>query len=121
MKYEIIKSTQTMRIAHKIPLGPYSAILVTESPFGNCQMFTIGLAYKMATKTIKLTPLFKAIKEIVNGKSLMLIDIEAKHVEAMKTVLKPFTKTFKTTPYLNTNHSNMVICHVYLNDKYKNL
>lgn len=120
-QYEYKLHSEPIRCAHSLKIAGYSNILVTESPFGNCQLFTVGKVHYVTKGNVDVRKLMKVIKKIVDGKKLMLLDINDRNLIDIKKFFEPFIEKFSIKPYRNTNGSKMFTCHVYLNKAYEDL
>ena len=84
-----------------------SLILVHESPFENCQTFTIGMAYKLSyLEKEEVVELFKIIYQTV-GKSQFMIDLEDEYNELVLESIKSIIKEKYSIKYKSTNDSHM--------------
>lgn len=92
-------------------------IRISESPFGNCQTFTIAIAYKLrCLSNREITNLFKEIFSKLNKKQLV-IDLKDEYNELTLKALKHITKNVITIPYISTNDSHMNLNIIQLDIK----
>lgn len=83
------------------------------SPFGNCQNFTIPNFYQLLKLSSNnevekqgVLEFLKFIKSIVR-KKLLIVDVKSNYEEEMNLIFKNMIKD--KFPYLSSNHSNMII------------
>lgn len=79
------------------------------SPFGNCQMFSLGNAKSLTIKDPeKAKKYIEYIKSTIE-KKLCMLDLNAECTEKVLAIFKPFINEdfTKVTPYVNGNDSPM--------------
>ena len=98
-----------------------SLILVYESPFANCQTFTIGLAYKLSyLKKEEVVELFKIIYEKISRKQFV-IDLKDEFNESVLESIESVIKEKYSIKYKSTNGSHMNLNIIQLDtDKLEN-
>lgn len=118
-KFKIVKVFDEFpRIIHfSIPnSGISSTIHVYESPFKNCQTFTIGGANRLdlySKENMKL--LFKEIVGIL-GRTQLVIDTNDECTEDILSKLNDIAYNIQSMPYKSTNDSNMTLSLIQLKD-----
>jgi hypothetical protein len=82
-------------------------VMISESPLGNCQTFTIARAYKLDDLNQKeIIYLFiKIYKKL--GRPQMIIDLKDECNKSILKALECITKAIYTTPYISTNGNHM--------------
>lgn len=96
-------------------------IFVSQSPFYNCQMSTIGRGYTMTMYKNKecIIEVLKKIRTLM-CKNMFLLDIKQKYVDKFKEMYEPFCSRITITPYTSTNDSEMNLVQIVLDvDKLK--
>ena len=98
-----------------------SSIFVYESPFANCQTFTISMAYKLSyLEKEEVVELFEIIYEKI-GRKQFIIDLKDEHNESALKSIEPIIKEKYSIKYKSTNGSHMNLNIVQLDkDKLKN-
>lgn len=118
-KFKIVKVFDEFpRIIHfSIPSSDGdSTIHVYESPFKNCQTFTIGGANRLdlySKENMKL--LFKEIVGIL-GRTQLVIDTNDECTEDILSKLNDIAYNIQSMPYKSTNDSNMTLSLIQLKD-----
>ena len=109
--YEFPKMIQVIMIN-----APFSSSMqLYESPFGNCQTFTIGNAFKLKDYSKKdIVELFKLIYDKF-GRQQVLIDLEEKHNEETLKAIEHIIINKYSIPYISTNDSHMNLNLIQLN------
>jgi len=82
-------------------------IQLYESPFGNCQTFTIGSAFKL--KNCNKEEIIELFKLIYNkfGRQQVLIDLKEEHNEETLKAIEHIIINKYSTRYVSTNGSHM--------------
>lgn len=84
-------------------------IRLMESPFNNCQSFSIARAYKLCElSTEEIIVLFKMIYQNFKRQQLV-IDLKDENYEETLELLKCITKNKYSMPYISTNESSMIM------------
>ena len=98
-----------------------SSIGVHESPFSNCQTFTIGRAYKLSYfKNEEIIELFQIIYEKISRRQF-IIDLKDEHNESTLKSIESIIKEKYSIKYKSTNGSHMNLNIIQLDtDKLKN-
>ena len=98
-----------------------SLILVHESPFANCQTFTIGMAYKLSyLKKEEVVKLFEIIYEKI-GRKQFVIDLKDEYNESVLESIGLIMKEKYSIKYKSTNGSHMNLNIIQLDtDKLEN-
>ena len=98
-----------------------SSIFVYESPFANCQTFTIGMAYKLSyLKKEEVVELFEIIYEKI-GRKQFVIDLKDEYNELVLESMELIMKEKYSIKYKSTNGSHMNLNIVQLDtDKLEN-
>ena len=98
-----------------------SSIGVHESPFANCQTFTISMAYKLSyLEKEEVVELFEIIYEKISRRQF-IIDLKDEHNESALKSIEPIIKEKYSIKYKSTNGSHMNLNIVQLDtDKLEN-
>ena len=88
--------------------APFSSgMQLYESPFGNCQTFTIGSAFTLKNcNKEEIIELFKLIYDKF-GRQQVLIDLKEEHNEETLKAIEHIILNKYSTPYVSTNGSHM--------------
>ena len=88
--------------------APFSSNMqLYESPFGNCQTFTIGNAFKLKRyNKEEVIELFKLIYDKF-GRQQVLVDLKEEHNEETLKAIEHIIINKYSTPYVSTNGSHM--------------
>ena len=117
-KFKIVKVFDEFpRIIHfSIPKSDDSTIHVYESPFKNCQTFTIGGANRLDLYSKEdMKSLFKEIVGILNRNQL-IIDTNDECTEDILDKIDDIAYNIQSMPYKSTNDSNMTLSLIQLKD-----
>ena len=94
-----------------------SLLYLYESPFGNCQTFTIGSAYKLSYFNQKdIIELFKTVYEFF-GRHQLIIDVKTEYNEEVIARINHVIKKRYTKKYKSTNKSIMHLNLIQLDTK----
>ena len=109
--YEFPKMIEVMMID-----APFSSSMqLHESPFRNCQTFTIGNAFKLKYyNKEEVIELFKLIYDKFSRQQV-LIDLKEEHNEETLKAIEHIITNKYSTPYVNTNGSHMNLNLIQLN------
>lgn len=96
--------------------APFSSgMQLYESPFGNCQTFTIGNAFKLKHyNKEEVIELFKLIYDKF-GRQQVLIDLKEEHNEETLKAIEHIIVNKYSTRYVSTNGSHMNLNLIQLN------
>lgn len=109
--YEFPKMIEVMMID-----APFSSRMqLYESPFGNCQTFTIGNAFKLKRyNKEEVIELFKLIYDKF-GRQQVFIDLKEEHNEETLKAIEHIIINKYSIPYVSTNGSHMNLNLIQLN------
>ena len=118
-KFKIVKVFDEFpRIIHfSIPNScDNSTIHVYESPFKNCQTFTIGGANRLDLYSKEdMKSLFKKIVDILN-RTQLVIDTNDECTEDILDKINDIAYNIQSMPYKSTNDSSMTLSLIQLKD-----
>ena len=118
-KFKIVKVFDEFpRIIHFSILNSNndSTIHVYESPFKNCQTFTIGGANRLDLYSKEdMKSLFKEIVGILN-RTQLVIDTNDECTEGILDKLNDIAYNIQSMPYKSTNDSSMTLSLIQLKD-----
>jgi len=105
------------RDIYRICNGRKGTLLLSKTPFHNCQLFTIGNGQLFTSSSNEEVKVIMEKISNITTKKLMLLDLKGLvTVNKVKDKLKPYITKFSRKKYISTNGSEMYTCHVYLKD-----
>lgn len=93
----------------------YSGILLSESPFGNCQTFSISYASNLRHLNSEEVIHFFKIAYKLFKKKQFIIDVKDEYNKDVLKSIEIVTKEKHSIPYVSTNGSNMNLNLIQLN------
>lgn len=111
MQYKLIGDNEFPRLWS---FGRADNFRVFESPFGNCQSFSIIMAKEL--KFVDDADMRQLLKDIVKltQRKQMVIDLNKDKSDDVIKKLEPYALNIISTPYVSTNGSNMIMHIVQL-------